>query len=692
MVCPTVHGIVIEAREITERKRTEQTLREQERLTRHIADLAPAAITVLDLATGRHSFISEDVVHLHGYTRVDIEGMTDVSFDLLHPEDRRRLNENFEKLRELADGEINVIEYRIRHRNGNWRWLLSRTAAFSRNERDEVRQVVSATFDVTDRKQSEDALRSSEERLRLLIESAEDYAIVTLNGEGRLQSWSRGAERLFGYAEDEVIGQPEEILFRREDRGRGVSDQLMQRAQQEGRAADERYFLRKNGTRFFGSGVMSPLHDHGTPGYARITRDMTERQWAEEALHRANAELEIRVLQRTRQLSALNTVLSKEIGGRHDSERRLRRSETFLAEGQRLSHVGSGSWNVVTGELSWSDEAYRIFGSDPRTVAPSAELFLHIVHPEDRQRVAHVFERVVRERSDYEVECRIVHSNGVVRHVRSVGHPVYNGAGEVIEMLGTVMDITQRVQADQNLVQAQRALAHASRVATMGELIASIAHEVNQPLTAVITNAQACMRWLAMARPDLREANEAARRIVQGAERASSVISGLRAFLGRTQTRTTAVNVNEIISEALDLLDGHAHAHGVSFELNARADLPRVMAERIGVQQVVINLVMNGIEAMTSTTETSKVVTVHTAQHGDRAIVVGVRDSGTGVDEEHSDRIFDAFFTTKAEGLGMGLAISRSIIEAHGGRMWVVPNSDCGVTFHFTLPIGQDVP
>jgi PAS domain S-box-containing protein len=223
-------------------------------------------------------------------------------------------------------------------------------------------------------------------------------------------------------------------------------------------------------------------------------------------------------------------VLSKEIGGRHDSERRLRRSETFLAEGQRLSHVGSGSWNVVTGELSWSDEAYRIFGSDPRTVAPSAELFLHIVHPEDRQRVAHVFERVVRERSDYEVECRIVHSNGVVRHVRSVGHPVYNGAGEVIEMLGTVMDITQRVQADQNLVQAQRALAHASRVATMGELIASIAHEVNQPLTAVITNAQACTRWLAMARPDLREANEAARRIVQGAERASSVISGLRAF------------------------------------------------------------------------------------------------------------------------------------------------------------------
>jgi PAS domain S-box-containing protein len=688
VVCPAADGLTVEARDITERKRAEQKLREQERFMHQIAELTPVVITVVDLVTGRHTYISHDVVNLHGYTLDEIVGMTDVNFDLLHAEDVPRIKENFELLKRLPDGEINWIDYRIRHRDGTWRWLVSRNMAFARDDIGEVRQIVSATVDITDRKHSEIALRASEERLRLLIESAEDYAIVTLDAQGRLNSWSRGAERLFGYKEDEVIGQSEEILFPPEERGHGLPSAAMRQAQDHGRAADERYYVRKNGTRFFGSGVMTVLQDHGTHGYARITRDLTERQRAAEALLHANENLEARVIERTQQLSAVNVELLKEINDRQQMEGQLRRSENYLAEGQRLSHVGSGSWNVVTGEVFWSDETCRIYGFEPGAVTPSAELFFqNVVHPEDRPGLEQAFDRVVRDPSAYELEFRIVRSDGTVRHVHSTGHPLFNEAGELSEVIGTVMDITERVRANRNLVKTQAELAHVTRVITLGELTASIAHEVNQPLAAVVTNAQACARWLAMEPANLSEANDAVQRIVRDANRASSVISRIRAFVKRTEQPRTPVNVNDVINEALSLVQGEARTQGVAFQVEASAGLPQVTADRVEVQQVILNLVVNGIEAMGSMNSESKVLTIGTACYGADAILVTVRDSGAGLAPHTRDRIFDAFFTTKPQGMGMGLAISRSIVEAHGGRIWATPNSGPGETFQFTLPI-----
>jgi PAS domain S-box-containing protein len=212
----------------------------------------------------------------------------------------------------------------------------------------------------------------------------------------------------------------------------------------------------------------------------------------------------------------------KQIDEHQQTEGKLRRSETYLAEGQRLSHVGSGSWNVATGEIFWSDEAYRIYGFEPGTVTPSAELFFDIVvHPEDRSVVEQLFERVVRERSEYELDFRIVRPHKTVRHIRSVGQPLFNAAGDLVEVVGTVMDITERVRADQNLAKAQAELTHAARVLTLGELTASIANEVNQPLAAVVTNAQACARWIAMDPPNLLEANNAVQRIVRDASASS---------------------------------------------------------------------------------------------------------------------------------------------------------------------------
>jgi PAS domain S-box-containing protein len=264
-------------------------------------------------------------------------------------------------------------------------------------------------------------LRASEERLRLLVESAEDYAIITLDTEGGVSGWNSGAVRMFGYAAAEIIGRSGEILFTPEDRERGIPVEEMRREREEGRASDERCYFRKDRTRFFASGVTAVLRDHNGQGYVKIARDLTERKQAEEALRRAHEELEQRVVERTRQLTTLNEELAKEIADRQRAQEELRRSEAYLAEGQRLSHTGSNAWNVSTGEVFWSEETYRIYGFEPRAVKPSYEMFFQLVHPDDRLSLQQAFDRAVRERSGYDLEFRIVRPDGTIRDIHSVG-------------------------------------------------------------------------------------------------------------------------------------------------------------------------------------------------------------------------------------------------------------------------------
>lgn len=314
--------------------------------------------------------------------------MNDQFAVLVHPEHMPRLKENIERLKRLKDGEINEFQCRVRRRDGEWRWVLSRSMVFARNEGGEVWQEVNATIDITEQKRAEEALRASEERLRLLVDSAEDYAIITLDTEGRVSGWSSGAARVFGYAEAEIIGRSGEILFTPEDRERRIPVEEMKHVREEGRACYERYYLRKDGTRIFVSGVATVLRDHNGQGYVKIARDLTERKQAEEALRRAHDELEVRVVELTRQLTALNEELTKEIAERKRAQEELRRSEAYLAEGQRLSHTGSGAWNVSTAEVFWSEETYRICGFEPGTVKPSYEVLFELVHPEERLSLA----------------------------------------------------------------------------------------------------------------------------------------------------------------------------------------------------------------------------------------------------------------------------------------------------------------
>ena len=507
-------------------------------------------------------------------------------------------------------------------------------------------------------------------------------------------------------------------------------------------------------------------------------------------------------------------VFQRYVTDRKRAEEELRRSEANLADAQRLSHTGSWSWNVALDQVLWSAEHFRILGVDAETVRPSYPSALRWIHPDDRPRAQEAFDRLVCEKSDFEVECRIVRPDGAVRHIRSLARPVFDDSGNLVEYVGTIVDTTERKraeeqlreseqrfrllaetiphhvwrylpdgsmdywnqrlmdytgltseelhrggwaavhpadvprveaawrqawsertpyeveqrlrgrdghyrrflcravpvlddqgklvqwfgtntdvedrhQAEEALQKAHTELAHVTRVTAMGELAGSLAHALNQPLAAIVTNGGSCRRFLDRDAPDLEKALEAVRCIMQDAERAGEVIAGTRAFLRKSTGERTPVDINALIHEVLVVLQSEIRRHGVAVRDLLAVDLPAVLGRRIEIQQVVLNLIMNGIEAMASTTDRRRELVVSSAGQkldGELIVVVAVTDSGLGLGDGDPDRLFDAFYTTKPDGLGMGLSISRSVIEAHGGRLWATPDVAGGATFQFTLP------
>ena len=239
--------------------------------------------------------------------------------------------------------------------------------------------------------------------------------------------------------------------------------------------------------------------------------------------------------------------------------------------------------------------------------------------------------------------------------------------------------------AEETLRIARAELAHITRVMTMGELAASIAHEINQPLSAIVSNGSACLRWLAGESPNLGEASEAARRIVRDATRAGDVITRIRAFLRKTDTEKTRLDINQIIKEVVLLTRDEAARRAAVLRLDLADDIPTVLGDRVQLQQVILNLVMNGVEAMASVSDRPRELRIRSQQHDSDKVLVAVQDSGPGIDEQSLEKIFDAFYTTKTQGMGMGLAISRSIVEDHGGQLWATSNNGRGATFQFTL-------
>jgi PAS domain S-box-containing protein len=461
--------------------------------------------------------------------------------------------------------------------------------------------------------------------------------------------WNRGAEELYGWKTAEAVGK--------------ISHQLMQ--------------------------TIFPLP------LEEITAELLRTgRWEGELVHTKRDGTQAIVasrwsLQRDAQGRPVATLeTNNDVTERKQAEVALRQSEAYLAEAQRLSLTGSFGWNVSSGEIVWSEESFRIFGYE-RTTKPSLELVIQRTHPTDMARVQQMIDRASRDGKDWELEFQLLMPNGSIKSVHAVARAVSHEPGRV-EFVGANMDVSAAKRAEQELRHAQAELARISRVTTLGELTASIAHEVNQPITGVVTNAEAALRWLGADPPNLDQAREVLGQIVKDGMRAGDVIQRIRALITKAPPRMARFDVNEAVLDVIPLTRSELLRHGVSLQTKLATGLPLIEADRIQLQQVILNLILNAVEALSGIDEGAREMRISTEREASNGVLVIVRDFGPGLDPQSADRLFEALYTTKPGGLGMGLAICRSIIEAHGGRLWATANEPRGAVFQFTLPLERD--
>jgi PAS domain S-box-containing protein len=399
----------------------------------------------------------------------------------------------------------------------------------------------------------------------------------------------------------------------------------------------------------------------------------SRQQRAEEQLRQMRDELETKVRERTAALS---------------------RSEAYLTEAQRLSQTGSWAHTPDTGELLYcSEELCRIFGFDPRQTMPTREMFNQRFNPDDLEKLRQLAQKAVEQKSGYVLDGRIVLPDGTNKLVQIIGHPIVNTDGDIVEYIGTTIDVTERKKAEEALQEAQTALAHVTRVTTLGEVAGSIAHEVNQPLTAIANNANACLGLLSTGSADLEEMRQALEDIVNDAERGGAIIQRIRGMARHSAPRRTPVWLADVVNDIIVLTAGESAARGIVISTEVAPFLPMVQADRVQLQQVLLNLVVNGMDAMNSAKDPERrleILGLPDKHDGQPAVRISVRDRGIGLKSGETDKLFQAFYTTKPQGLGLGLAICRSIIQAHGGRLWAEANNGPGATFAFRLPAIAD--
>ncbi len=368
-------------------------------------------------------------------------------------------------------------------------------------------------------------------------------------------------------------------------------------------------------------------------------------------------------------------------------EEALRRSQAFLAGTQRISRTGSFSFKPPEGQMHWSAEAARIYGY-PEHVIPTIALVRQRVLPEDAGLLLAAIEQGLRADGPVDIRYRLLLPGGELRYVHVLANLIRDDAGQH-EYLGALIDVTAEMLAEQALHRSQTQLAHVTRVTTLGELAASIAHEVNQPLAAISANGEACLRWIARPQPDLDEASAAVRRMLAASGRAGAVIHRVRLLARKGDPRHVLLDLNEVAEETALLVKRELNSHNVVLVMELAPVLPAIRGDRVQLQQVIINLLINGMQAMENCVPGRALLKLRTAINDDGAPQLGVSDTGPGIGSEHVPQLFDAFFTTKEDGMGMGLPICRAIIEAHGGRIWAEARPAKGAMLQFSLPAMQ---
>jgi PAS domain S-box-containing protein len=636
--------------DVTELKRAEE---ERQALSRNLEEskgrleeaerVAHLGYWIWDLQTNRVIF-SKETCRIYGLKPQDDPIDLAIIRELIHPEDREYVFRNAE--RAVRDGVHIETEHRLIRPTGEVHIVYS-AGDLKRNASGKPYQMFGTCQDITDRKRAEEALQRSQ----LYLSEGQRLAHMgswALNENG-FDYWSSELFQMHGLDPSDKPPTVEQYLglVHREDRN-FVEQKVQQMLVDQHEFEFTKRIVRPDGKIRYIRCVGVPVTNGRTfRGLIGTEIDVTEQE-----------------------------LLTRE----------LRREQAYLAEAQSLTHAGSWACNFLTGQMfHLSEEALRIYGHDPSQGPIPFERLYKATHPEDEPALREKFYGAIQARKDYDIEYRIVLPDGAIRTLRSLGH--HNPSQELGEYVGITMDITDRKHAEkerERLRQLEADLAHINRVNMMGELAAALAHEIKQPIAASVTSANALMRWLAHDPPDLERARAAAARIQQDANRAADVINSLQSFYRTgTPAERQLIDLKEIIEEMIVLLRGEADRHSIAIYPQLEADTPKVIANRVQLQQVFMNLMLNAIEAMR---DIGGELTIKSRANPEGRLLVSIIDTGVGLPAGRSEQIFDPFHTTKSQGTGMGLTITRSIVESYGGRVWATVNQGAGATFHFIIP------
>ena len=627
--------------DIEDRKLAEEALRASERsLSQSLNALPTTAWSTLP--DGYCDFLSDRWLDYAGFTLEEALGWNWGA--AIHPDDKPGLVEYWQAC--LASGTPVDTEARMRRFDGEYRWFLFRANPL-RDEAGNIVKWYGTNVDIEDRKRADEALQASERNLIQIINALPTTAWSTLP-DGYCDFLNDRWLDYAGFTLEDAIGWNWGGAIHPDD---------------------------KQGLVEYWQGCLAS----GTPvdTEARMRRFDGEYRWF---LFRANPLRD----------EAGNIVkwygTNVDIEDRKLAEEELRRSEALLAEGQRISQTGSFYWRVDTDEVRASDELYRILGFEPGSPVTLGRIASR-VNPEDMplfdERIA-----LARAGVDLDYEIRLQMPDHSIKFLRMTAYGTRTRDGR-LEYVGALQDMTERRTSEEANAKVRSELAYMTRVASMGALTASIAHEVNQPLAGIITNASTCLRMLAADPPNIEGALETARRTIRDGNRATDVITRLRALFAKRNTATESVDLNEATREVIALSVNELQRTHVTVRTEFGDDLPPVIGDRIQLQQVILNLLMNASAAMSGVEDRPRQLVIRTERDGSDSVCLSVQDSGVGIGPEETERLFEAFYTTRSTGMGIGLSVSRSIVENHDGRLWAKPNDGPGATFAFSIPRRQ---